>query len=404
MRELPVGPPQQGKRSDDLRVVIAAAKSLTAPADMELLKAALLYGDTVTVLSPVTSMLLHPPNVASFNQEKQLEFVRRTAPYLAMEQEGISQADIEQMQLVLDGDHHATPSTEVAIRGLLDELSRSWSQVAAAFDELFEKADFNPLAGVLQRGIVQLDDCDAGGDLDLLVASLILAMLAQKGSLSDQPQMGVVLDAFFVKLSTYLSSGGDYLLFDEPLASLIASAIESSLIRPVPGSVGRSAQAMGAFGLMSRLPTFPNSTTDEVLGIRSDLATPLVRFRGAMVSATRTFSSEPWDAAFQDELRDHWVESIQPAIAELEAAIRDNRSILRLSVGLAGTAREAWPGLAILGAGMVGHAPAVSLAGGALTTASTLLTDAWHRRTEQNAIQRHPLYFLYSLNRPEPTT
>jgi hypothetical protein len=118
-----------------------------------------------------------------------------------------------------------------------------------------------------------------------------------------------------------------------------------------------------------------------------------------MVSSSQAFLSKPWDASFKDEVLDYWVETIEPAVSEVEAAIRDNSSILRLAAGLAGTAKEAWPGLAILGAGVAGHAPTVTLAGGSVAAASAVLKDAWSRHAELRAIKAHPFYFLYGLSR-----
>ena len=65
-----------GKQTEGFRVVVAAAGPLVAPANIELLKAALLYGDFIVVLSPMTSMLLSAPDFARFDGEKQVRLLR----------------------------------------------------------------------------------------------------------------------------------------------------------------------------------------------------------------------------------------------------------------------------------------------------------------------------------------
>jgi hypothetical protein len=175
------------------------------------------------------------------------------------------------------------------------------------------------------------------------------------------------------------------------------SAIDVGMVQPTTGPTTRSAQVMGASGFMTRLPTFPDATVDEVIDIRAELASSLVRFRGAMVSTSRAFSSAPWGADFQDELHDLWIETVRPAVAEIEAAVQDNHSMLRMAAGVAGAVKEALPGLAILGAGMAGHSSTVSEIGGAVTAVSPVLSAAWHRHVDERQIQTRPFYFLYQL-------
>ena len=119
---------------------------------------------------------------------------------------------------------------------------------------------------------------------------------------------------FVQKLSKHLSSGREYLIFDEPIANLTEAAIREGLFSPAKGPAGHSAQAMTASALMGRLPTFPNATVDEVLDIRTELAPSLTQFRAAMVTISKTFKSTAWEAHFEDEVHDAWVESVLPAV------------------------------------------------------------------------------------------
>jgi hypothetical protein len=50
--------------------------------ELDLVKAALLYGDKVTVISPVTTMLLRAEGLQQFNQRQLLELIRRVIPVL----------------------------------------------------------------------------------------------------------------------------------------------------------------------------------------------------------------------------------------------------------------------------------------------------------------------------------
>jgi len=297
--------------ADTFRVVVAAAPngSLTIAPELELIKAALLYGDAVTVLSPVTTMLLRVSDLGRFDVQKQIGLIQRIAPYL-MDAGEAAQFDsgVEQMLASLRKGRGRLTREDLILRGLLaQQISPIGNELAGVVEGLLENAGFNQLARARKEGMVEFESCDPGDDLDLIASCVIMAKLAETGQTPDEPRMESILDVFFGRLSVYLSSGRDYLLFDEQLASLMESAISLGLVRPAQGPTARSAQAMGASGLMGRLPTFPDATVDEVLDIRSDLDPLVANLRSAIVTVSRTFTSRPWESSFRDELHDSWL-------------------------------------------------------------------------------------------------
>jgi hypothetical protein len=206
-----------------------------------------------------------------------------------------------------------------------------------------------------------------------------------------------VIETFVDKLRKHLSAGKDYLIFDEAIASLTEAAIREGLFSPAKGPAGRCAQAMAASGLIGRLPTFPDATVDEVLDIRRELAPCLTQFRGAMVTISKNFASAAWESGFEDELQDAWVETVHPAIEAIEASVRDNHSLLSLSAGITGTAKAAWPGLAILAAGLLRHTDVLQALGGAgaLAGAAPILQALRDRQDARDSIRMQPFCFLY---------
>jgi len=115
------------------------------------------------------------------------------------------------------------------------------------------------------------------------------------------------------------------------------------------------------------------------------------------VTMSKNFGSAPWESGFDDELQDAWVETVSPAIEAIEASVRDNRSLLSLSAGLVGTTRAAWPGLAILAAGVLRHTDVVQAIGGtgAIAGAAPILQALRDRRSAHRSIRMQPFYFLY---------
>ena len=80
-----------------------------------------------------------------------------------------------------------------------------------------------------------------------------------------------------------------------------------------------------------------------------------MRFRGAMVNAAASFQSEPWEANFEDELHDYWIGEVDPVLADIEEAVRENRSLLTLADDFFRGAKASIPGLTLMGAGVLEH-------------------------------------------------
>lgn len=264
-------------------------------------------------------------------------------------------------------------------------------------EEIRQKAHIDELAKARAKGIVEIENADPGDAMDMLVACIVSAKLAETGEQHDDAHFAEIVVTFVQKLSEHLSSGREYLIFDERIANLTQIAIREGIFSPAKGPAGRSAQAMTASALMGRLPTFPTATVDEVLDIRKELAPSLTQFRGAMVTISKTFTSAAWEDDFEDEVHDAWVESVLPAVEAIEASVHDNRSLLALANGVAGAANTCYPGLVIGAAGLLGHVAAVPEIGAVLSGTAPLLQALRDRRSADNDIRMQPFYFLYAV-------
>lgn len=383
------------------RMVVAAnpGSEVTLAPELDLVKAALLYGDEVTLLSPVTTMFLRVEGLQRFSVRQQLELIRRVAPVL-VEPDQLSefQAGLAKVDDLLRtsagggslGDHFLRAAVLQQFEPVLQELQH-------AIQGLSHRAGVDQLAPARANGLVKIESTDPGDALDLLVYCVMSAKLAGTGQRHDNPYAHRIVEQFVDKLSRYLSSGREYLIFDEPIASLTEAAIREGLFAPAKGPVGRSAQAMTASALLGRLPTFPSATVDEVLDIRTELAPALIRFRSAMVTIAKTFTSAPWQSGFEDEVHDAWVETVWPAVEAIYSSVQDNTSLLSLAAGMAGAVNTSWPGLAIVGAGLLGHAGAVAAVGGAFSGGVPLLQALRDQRSTGRDIRMQPFYFLYAV-------
>jgi hypothetical protein len=383
------------------RMVVAAnpGTGVTVAPELDLVKAALLYGDTVTLISPVTTMLLGVEALQRFSTHRQIELMRRVAPVLlsADELSGFEQG-VEQIdQFLRTTAHGGTGAARILRAGLLQRLEPMQQQLSDAVEGIAHKAGIDELAAARAKGILRIENADPGDAVELLAACIISAKLAETGEQQDDSYSTRLVTTFVQKLSKHLSSGREYLIFDEPIANLTQAAIREGLFSPVKGPAGHSAQAMTASAFMGRLPTFPNATVDEVLDIRTELAPSLTQFRAAMVTISKTFTSAAWEADFEDEVHDAWVESVLPAVEAIDASVRDSRSLSALANSVTGAANASYPGLAIVATGLLGHVDAVAAVGGGLSAAGPLLQAFRDRKTTDDDIRMQPFYFLYAV-------
>jgi hypothetical protein len=395
--------PRHGRAEStgSFRIVAAAnpGSSFTVDPELDLVKAALLYGDKVTLISPVTTMLLRFEGLQHFSLRQQIELMRRLGPTLLPPDEVPDfEQTIDQIDKVLRIPARGSTLGERALRSaVLQRLESMQRLLPEAARDLKVRAGSDQLARARREGLVQIENADPGDEMDLFVSCIISAHMAQTGQRQDDPYTSRVVETFVDKLSRHLSSGREYLIFDEPVANLTEAAIREGLFSPARGPAGRSAQAMAASAFMGRLPTFPRATVDEVLDIRSELAPSLTQFRSAMVTISKDFTSPAWESDFEEELHDAWVETVRPAVEAIEASVRDNRSLATFAAGLAGAANTAWPGLAIVAAGLLGHVGTVQALGGALSGAVPFLQALRDHSTACRDIRMQPFYFLYAI-------
>jgi hypothetical protein len=325
--------------------------------------------------------------------------MRRVAPIL-MPAEDVPafQSGIEEVDEFLRSTARGGSAGQQLLRaGLLQKLAPVQRMLSEAVQEITDDAGIDQLARARAKGLLQIESADPGDAMDLLVSCILSAKRAETGERNEDSHTDRIVETFVDKLSKRLSSGREYLIFDEPIAHLTEAAIREGLFTPAKGPAGRCAQAMTASGLVGRLPTFPTATVDEIIDIRSELAPSLTRFRSAMVTISKSFSSAPWEADFEDEVQDVWIESVLPAVDYIDASVRDNSSLLTLATGFTGAVNTAYPGLVIVGAGFVGHLGAASaIAGGALAGTAPFLQAVRDRKKADSEIRMQPFYFLYA--------
>lgn len=388
-----------GQRSSDLfRIVVAASPGpeLTIEPELDLIKAALLYGDRVTLITPATTMFLSVERLSQFSLLDQVRLMRRLAPHLH-DGEDAAEAirSMDSAETILLGG--PSPKATLLRAQLSHKLRPTQEELSNGIAEIARNGKADELERARADGLLQIEDLDPTGTADMVAWCIDAVKRRENGEPGDPTHATLMVETFVERLSAQLESGRSYLMFDEDTARLTQAGINSGRFKPAAGPTGRCAQAMTASGFMARLPTFPDATVDEVLDIRSALATSLTPFRSTMVTLSKDLTSKAWEDDFEDEVHDAWVESVAPAIESIDNAVHENKSLLSMTASVTNAANATIPGLGVLGAGLAGHTAPAAIAGGAATIAGPLAKALSERKAATTNIRMQPFYFLYGI-------
>ena len=113
--------------------------------------------------------------------------------------------------------------------GLREQFKPMQRQLSEAVRDICTRAGVDQLARARASGLLDIESADPGDAFDLLVSCIRSAKLAESGEREDDPHTNRIIDSFVGKLSRHLSSGREYLIFDEPIANLTSAAISEGL-------------------------------------------------------------------------------------------------------------------------------------------------------------------------------
>jgi hypothetical protein len=359
--------------------VAADPRAASVPTqEAQLSKAALLYGDRVTVLSPVTAMLLRASELSRVGVKRQVEVLQTIAPLLTS---GPKTADLQRGLALTAASLGKVPqarnSTDLIMRQtLLENLGSTINILTTIAEHSLQERGVGEFTPVRARGLLEFESGASGNDLELLGACLAQAVLASEGLRLHESDETRLLDAFAARLSRHLASGRDWLLLDESVASLVTS------------------DWGGPLALWGWLPTFPQATLDELLLIRSRLSAPIERLHRALGAILENLSDQH-SGPVSNELHEAWRETLQPAIETIATTVRDDYALRSISASVPGAAGESRLGLALVGPATAGHDPAARLAGDKPGATTVALAAALQRHLPDHEVRLPPFFSLY---------
>lgn len=355
-----------------IAVVTGPGPEVSLGNEIRLCRAALLYGDAVTLYSPNALMLASVERLGNATGDERIELLRAFYPIVEPD---AGPAVLEALdQLMGLRTRRRRTREELQLVGRLEQmLKREWHGIEETAAQLLEQAGAHELIPAMRAGLLELHPL-VEADSDMSTDSLVRGLVARTGEV--------------------LADGATYPLLDDALGDLVRAALREGLFEVLPRAGVHARQAGAAAEFFEMLPSFPLARIDEVLDIRRELEGPLTRFRGALAELTASMEAAAHDEAFAEELRDLWVTKVEPALQEIRDLI-DQHSFLRELISQITSTREwAATGIALAAAKQI-RAPDILAFGTAVAVPT--MRAAFEREKARRAVQGHQFYFLHGV-------
>jgi hypothetical protein len=363
---------------DPAEILIAAYPSTTMENELQLVKAALLYGDRVRLVSPGAQYLAA---VNAFTSSGPMEMA------LILDENGVLNLD----RSVRATFEECLRPTRINKKDLqkAGQLKRQLQHFAedglkdamSTVGELFDSFQMTELLPAIQRGLVTIEEPRGFSHRDALNQILT-------------NQLDIDMDRYMGQLVELVSSSTTHTMIDTKLSEVVGpltSILDHLGFETNERTRSSATSASTAAALMSRLPIFPGATIDEVLELRDDIAPYTIEFRKTVDDAS--FQIDVLDEDFGNQVAELWRTKVAPAVQELrnEVNTSDRLKYLRPATG---------HGLVIAAIGS-----AVNLAGlGPVATIGVVVAGAALSARAQQIefvaqMQKRPFWYLYEIER-----
>jgi hypothetical protein len=403
-------PPRRERRRTAKTAVSTHVTVITAPADhgttlslkheVDLVKASLLYADTVEVLSLGNQM------IRNFNEFTAGDGTNLYALLTSLDDATLLHLDpniqdVEQWRQLVPILMNLDPN---ALRSVADS-DPEMSELAGLADLLDKNRDGLDSTMAEMRAVTERMRVESG------LAELEPAFKKKLVRFNDKVALGddtdTVIAAFIAELKRYLLDPTKFVLLDTEIASLAQSMIDEGLIQPHQRAVSNAGEAVLGTGFLTRLPAFTSAPMDELVDLRNDLDEPLGRYRRKVSDLRGKLQTGPFDGNVGAEIDAIWRTDVNPALFEIREAMADHRFARELLRGVVDDLSKFVKGDIVPAGGLTiitANAFDVSTAVTAGLTATSALTPtaakAIKARQEGRAAARaHDLYYLYAVNR-----
>ena len=339
---------------------------------LPLVKAALLYGDRVTLCSPAASVLTRLQHDEPTALGDRLAVLAGLADDLGLDDRPARLAAVLRAGRV---------DADVA-RPAVDDW---WRRYRRALGQ-----------AVAESGLAELAPAVAAGRLT--IATLGVGPVVHPSDVAR-----AAAETYAQAVAQAVACGDTTPLLDADTAQGVGRAVAQGRVEV---SSARSARARGgglAAHTLQQLPLFERATVAEVLDVRADLDGPLVRFRAAVTDFADEIAAAVWDADFPVEAARAYRQRVAPAVADVEDAVASVGYLRELVARYAERPGQFVPVAAPLLTVALTSADALSQAVAAVLGGLSLganAAQAWHASQDaRREVRARRLFFVYAAGR-----
>ena len=339
---------------------------------LPLVKAALLYGDRVTLCSPAASVLVRLQGDEPTALEDRLAVLAGLADDLGLDDHPA------RLAAVLDAGRVGGDVARITVDGWWRRYRRALAQAVA------------------QSGLAELAPAVAAGRLT--IETLGVGPVVHPADFAES-----AAETYAQVVAHAVACGDTTPLLDAETALGVGRAVAAGRVGV---SEPRAARARGgglAAHTLQQLPLFEKATVAEILDVRTDLDGPLVRFRAAITDFADEIASAVWDADFPVEAGRVYRQRVAPAVADIDDAVASVGYLRELLSRYAERPGQFVPvtapllTVALTSADALAQAVAAALGGLSLAANGA---QAWHaHRDARRAVQAQRLFFVYAAGR-----
>jgi hypothetical protein len=194
-----------------------------------------------------------------------------------------------------------------------------------------------------------------------------------------------------------VSDSSTYPLFDDGAGSIIRAGVEFGTMAPTAVRTSQAKQTQLAAELLARLPLFEDASMKEIIDIRRELDGSLIRFRGAIMKYSDKIRNASWDKEFSAEAEETFHREIEPAVLDIEDAVKSNRSLVEIAARKLVDKPALTTSLFSFIVSQISALPTISSLGMSIGIGTaTAIYDAVKEAQQQSGeLQRNQLYFYY---------
>ncbi|WP_408956123.1 hypothetical protein [Natroniella sp. ANB-PHB2] len=363
--------------------IAVAPNKMNLDTEIKYIKSALLYADTITLISPIAYIYFQLTDEKYKQNERQaVKLIDKIAPFIRIANPEVyreSEPIINQFKEVVLGKQYKNLKMVKKLH-----IRRGLNNFASEINNVLEKS-------------IGSQTCK---ELSLLVNENKVELANFNHSFDDID--GYVRE-YFNKLKDSINSS--YPLFDNRSNKLLSTAIKSGVIDMSRTKKYKTIHAGVADNLLTKLPSFEFASVNEILDIRRELGSSLIRFRSKILEFAEVVQSLPWNEDFEDECYILYNKKVAPSLLEIEELINENNIIKNLGIKIL-TDQKIWDGLGGLVIN-IAAAGAISSLSDTITSDTAIYTasGAWALNKiantyndyskKTNTIKRKDLFFYY---------